>query len=256
MLVPGVSGGSMAMILGEYERLISSVSSFRKDIKGNAIYLLQFVIPALLGMVLLSNPLLSLIEAYTLPMMYLFMGAVLGGVPLVLREAKIKKFKPTMILYVLIGIAAVLLINLIPQNAMTQTQGIAGVCIQFAAGIVVSIALVLPGISVSYMLLIMGIYEKVMLAMSELDILTLLPLLIGLVAGIILTTRVLELWMKRRPTSAYLTIFGFVIGSVVYVFPGIPSGWDIAVCAALLAVGFAAIYLLSAKEARMSDNSK
>jgi putative membrane protein len=91
MLVPGVSGGSMAMILGEYERLISSVSSFRKDVKGNAFYLMQFVFPALLGMVLLSNPLLSLIEIYTLPMMYLFMGAVLGGVPLVLREAKIKK---------------------------------------------------------------------------------------------------------------------------------------------------------------------
>ena len=173
----------MAMILGEYERLISSVSSFRKDVKGNAFYLMQFVFPALLGMVLLSNPLLSLIEIFTLPMMYLFMGAVLGGVPLVLREAKIKKFKPIMILYVLIGAAIVLLINLIPENAMTQTQGIAGVCIQFAAGIVVSIALVLPGISVSYMLLVMGIYEKVMTAMSNLDILTLLPLFVGLVAG-------------------------------------------------------------------------
>lgn len=115
MLVPGVSGGSMAMILGEYERLISSVSSFRKDVKGNAFYLMQFVFPALLGMVLLSNPLLSLIEIYTLPMMYLFMGAVLGGVPLVLREAKIKKFKPIMILYVFIGAAIVLLINLIPE---------------------------------------------------------------------------------------------------------------------------------------------
>ena len=94
-----------------------------------AFYLMQFVFPALLGMVLLSNPLLSLIEIFTLPMMYLFMGAVLGGVPLVLREAKIKKFKPIMILYVLIGAAIVLLINLIPENAMTQTQGIAGVCI-------------------------------------------------------------------------------------------------------------------------------
>ena len=241
MLVPGVSGGSMAMILGEYERLISSVSSFRKDVKGNAFYLMQFVFPALLGMVLLSNPLLSLIEIFTLPMMYLFMGAVLGGVPLVLREAKIKKFKPIMILYVLIGAAIVLLINLIPENAMTQTQGIAGVCIQFAAGIVVSIALVLPGISVSYMLLVMGIYEKVMTAMSNLDILTLLPLFVGLVAGIILTT--------------YLTIFGFVLGSVAYVFPGVPSGWEIPVCAVFLAAGFAAIYALSAREARLSNAS-
>ena len=255
MLVPGVSGGSMAMILGEYERLISSVSSFRKDVKGNAFYLMQFVFPALLGMVLLSNPLLSLIEIFTLPMMYLFMGAVLGGVPLVLREAKIKKFKPIMILYVLIGAAIVLLINLIPENAMTQTQGIAGVCIQFAAGIVVSIALVLPGISVSYMLLVMGIYEKVMTAMSNLDILTLLPLFVGLVAGIILTTRALEIWMKRRPTSAYLTIFGFVLGSVAYVFPGVPSGWEIPVCAVFLAAGCAAIYALSAREARLSNAS-
>mgnify|MGYP005776197081 FL=1 len=72
MLVPGVSGGSMAMILGIYSRLVSSVSSFTKDKKGNFLFLVIFSLGGGTGMLLFARPLLSLIERYPMPMLYFF----------------------------------------------------------------------------------------------------------------------------------------------------------------------------------------
>ena len=108
MLVPGVSGGSMAMILGVYNRLVSSVSSFFKHKKESLLFLLTFAVGGGLGMFLFAKPLLSLIEQYPMPMLYFFMGAVAGGIPLIVRESKVKKFSWDLPLYALIGAAVVL----------------------------------------------------------------------------------------------------------------------------------------------------
>ena len=87
MLVPGVSGGSMAMILGVYDRLVSSVSSFMKHKKESLAFLSLFSLGGGLGMILFARPLLALIERYPVPALYFFLGAVAGGVPLIVRKA-------------------------------------------------------------------------------------------------------------------------------------------------------------------------
>ena len=74
MLVPGVSGGSMAMILGIYDRLVSSVSSFFKDVKGNFLFLALFCLGGGAGILVFARPLLYLIERFPMPMMYFFLG--------------------------------------------------------------------------------------------------------------------------------------------------------------------------------------
>ena len=74
MLVPGVSGGSMAIILGVYDRLVTSVSSFMKHKRKSAIFLGIFALGALIGMFLFAKPLLSIIEKFTLPAMYFFIA--------------------------------------------------------------------------------------------------------------------------------------------------------------------------------------
>ena len=79
MMVPGVSGGSMAMILGIYDRLISSISSFFKDWKGNSLYLLSFGIPALLGIVLCAGPITNIITLFPVVSMFFFFGLVFGA---------------------------------------------------------------------------------------------------------------------------------------------------------------------------------
>ena len=86
MLVPGVSGGSMAMILGIYHELIASISSFLKHKKESLLFLGVFVVGALVGMALFARPLEALIERFPMPTLYFFIGAVVGGVPLRLAD--------------------------------------------------------------------------------------------------------------------------------------------------------------------------
>ena len=250
MLVPGVSGGSMAMILGVYNRLIFAISNFFKDIKGNTKVLLAFVAGGGVGILLFAKPLLALIETYPMPMLYFFIGAVAGGVPLMLKEARVKKFSFKIIVYIIIGFLIVILLNYLPLSGLETQSGFdLGVMIYLLiAGIIAAVALVLPGISVSYLLLMMGLYENTMRAISEFDLLFLLPLALGVILGIILTTKILDYFMTKYPEATYLIILGFILGSLLELFPGIPSGFEIILCIITMSLGFLAIYFISLKE--------
>lgn len=250
MLVPGVSGGSMAIILGVYDRLVTSVSSFMKHKRKSAIFLGIFALGALLGMFLFAKPLLSLIEKFTLPAMYFFIGAVAGGVPMIVRKAEINKISWRIFVYPVLGFLIIFLFSILPENIFKtdNSQGWLSYLLLLIAGIIAAVALVLPGISVSYMLLLMGMYDETMKAIGELYFPYLLPLGIGLILGIILTTKLLEKAMINHPQPTYLIILGFIAGSVVEVFPGIPMGWNIPLCIALFLAGFLIIQLLSKLE--------
>ncbi len=252
MLVPGVSGGSMAIILGIYDELVSSVSSFMKSKRKHFLFLLVFGVSGLVGMFLFSKPLLRLIEAYPMPMLYFFMGAVAGGVPLIFKQSQLKRFSVRGLFYVLLGLAIVLGLAVIPvsggQSAMDAD--LKGILYLALAGFIAAVALVLPGISVSYLLLVMGLYDELMRAISQFYMPFLIPLGVGLILGIILTTKILEKAMNSYPQPTYLIILGFVLGSMGEVFPGIPTGIEIPVCACTLLAGFGCIMLLSYREAK------
>lgn len=250
MLVPGVSGGTMAMILNIYDKLISAVSSLMKDVRKNIFFLIIFAAGGGLGMLVFSKPLLHLIETYTMPTMYFFMGAVVGGIPLVLKHAKVSKPSVKSFVYLAIGIAVVLLLANIPTDDIGAVagQGIRGMLFLFAAGLFVAVGLVLPGISVSYMLLILGMYDETMMAISTLYMPYLIPLAIGLIVGIFATTKVIEKALTSYPRPTYMMILGFVLASVAEVFPGIPDGIQIPVSAVTFAAGCVLILLLSKKE--------
>lgn len=250
MMVPGVSGGSMAMILGAYDRLIASVSSFLKHKRDSVCFLLLFSVPALTGMVLFARPLLNLIESFEMPMMFLFMGAVAGGIPLIYKKAEVTKIRVSFFGWIAAGILLILAVGLLPPGIFSGESlgGAAGYLIRIGGGIVIAVALVLPGLSVSYMLVLLDLYESTMKAISEMDLGALAPLGAGVLLGVVLTTRLLEYLMNRFPYESYLVILGFVLGSVGKVFPGIPSGTELVVCPVMAAAGFAAIYALSLKE--------
>ena len=121
-----------------------------------------------------------------------------------------------------------------------------------AAGFIAAAALVLPGISVSYLLLLMGIYDEMMRAVSEFYLPFLLPLGAGLILGIVLITKALEYALTRCPHPTYFIILGFIIGSMAEIFPGIPSASELLLCALTLTAGFLAIWSLSRIEMKKS----
>lgn len=252
MIIPGVSGGSMAMILGIYDKLITSVSSFMKHKKESLKFLLLTAVGGLLGIFLFSKPLQYLMENHPVPTLYCFMGAVVGGIPLIFEKSRLKKFSIKGLLYVVVGAIIVLAISFLPFDTAAESSsqtGVQGVVVLILAGFIAAVALILPGISGSYLLLILGLYDETMKAISEMYMPHLVPLAVGILLGVVLTAKVLENAMTLFPQQTYLMILGFMLGSLVEVFPGVPKGYEIILCIVTFLAGFAAILYLSKKEA-------
>ncbi len=259
MTVPGVSGGSMAMILGIYDRLIASVNGIlqKEKFKESLIFLIKFLLGAVVGLFLFAKLITLALTHVSIPTRYFFLGAVAGGAPMIFRAAKIKKVGISVFVYPIVGTVSALLISLIPEGIFEMggtgmLAVLASIAIQLLGGIVIAIALVLPGISVSQMLLVLGVYEKLTAAVDALDIMTLLsftPLVIGTVGGILLTTNLIERAMKKYPTATYLIVFGFILGSLPELFPAqLLTGWNLLFAPLLAILGFFAVFTISKKE--------
>ena len=131
--------------------------------------------------------------------------------------------------------------------ANITTTLLTGVLLLFS-GLIAAVGLVLPGISVSYLLLLMGLYDETMRAISKLYLPFLIPLGLGLLSGIVPTTKVLERAMEAHPQPTYLIMLGFMLGSMAELFPGIPGWPEVLLCLATLAAGFLIIWGISKKD--------
>lgn len=246
MLIPGVSGGTMAIILNTYDDLLAAVSHFFKNPKKHALLLATFGGGGLLGIFLFSRVILAVTERFRFPMLFLFLGAILGGVPALWKKAGIKKFRPYQILFPVAGFLFVSALSLIPDNLFTGSSGgIVLIPLLLLAGILEAVALILPGISLSYMLLILGLYEPTMAAIHQLQFSFLIPMGVGLTIGTLAMIKALEKAMVTYPQVTYPVIIGFLFGSLPAVFPGIPSGINWLICPLTFAAGFLAIFYLS-----------
>ena len=259
MLLPGVSGGTTAIILGIYDKIVSAVSSFRKDVKKNLIFLGTLAVGGGLGVLLLAGPLEKLIGFWYGPMCCLFGGLTMGSVPMLLKKTGAKlsgKNIAKIALWFIAGAAIVVGIEFLPKDMMTLSDGgIVRFVLLFVLGIIFSVGFVLPGISLSYLMLVFGVYTPLLTAVSDLDVMFILPLGLGILVGTVLTTKILENCMNRHPLPTYTVIAGFVVGSVVAllkndIIPNLPwtGGWyNIPVCALMFVLGFAAVWFYTSK---------
>lgn len=236
MTVPGASGGTMAMILGIYEELIEAVGGIFRHFRKSLCFLTLFCAGALAGMALLARGVLSLLERYPVVISYFFLGAVAGGIPLIYRQAKIKKITWQVLFWPLTGLFIVYGLASLPEGLFAADMpSLSYFLWQFLGGCILAVALILPGISVSQMLLMLGLYEPVLTAVSRLQFASLIPLGLGAVFCTLLSTRLLGSAMERHPRPTYLLILGFVLGSLGELYPGLPRGWEL-LFAALAAV--------------------
>ena len=261
MSVPGVSGGTMAILLGIYDRLIFSISNFFKDIKGNIMFLAKFCFGALLGIGSLAFVITWLLDHVTIPVSFFFLGAVVGGIPALYAKANEKKMKISSVLYFIAGLVIVVAIGRLPYGMISMSSGLslANLIMWLVTGIIVAVALVLPGISTSHMLIVLGMYDVTLLAITNFDIIFLGVLGISVLLGIILITKPLEWVMNNFTHQTYWMIMGFVVGSTEAIFrdkiiPALPRvagfGWwagIVLVSLITFMAGIAGIYYLSKK---------
>ena len=177
MTLPGVSGGSMAMVLGIYDRLLKHVSEITKYPKESLTFLLWFAAGAGSGAFLFSRGISWLLTTRAEGVLrFFFLGAVAGGIPMILKSASVRRIRGRELICILTGILTALLIALIPQGMFALKWKMPlNMLFQFAGGFIIAVALVLPGISASQMLYMLGIYESTLKAVGRLDFFALFP---------------------------------------------------------------------------------
>lgn len=230
-IVPGVSGGTLAITLGIYEKLIGIISHFFKNVKENIKFLLPIGIGAVLSILILSKVIAFSLENYPFPTTLLFIGLILGGLPMLFSKIKKgqKKGRLSNLLIFLITFSIVTIFGFMNTgNAMVNLSNvdIVGYILLFLVGMIAAATMVIPGISGSFMLMLLGYYKPIVNTISDLasfknildNILILLPFGIGILVGIVLIAKLIELLLEKFPTKTYYGIIGFVISSIITIF--------------------------------------
>ena len=246
MLLPGVSGGTSAIIMGIYDKLIKAVSGLFSDFKRNAVFLFTVAAGGCIGVAVLSGLILNIVNTFYVQSMYFFVGAILGSIPLMIRKAKISAKNIYYVLFSALGVILAVGIGTIPSLGSFSGNGtFSEIPIQILCGFIIAIALILPGISTSHILLVLGMYEPILNALRNLDIFFILPIFVGGVIGIFACTKILDKAMERFPQQTFMIITGFVMASVYDIFPGAESGMNMVICIILSLIGFCAVVILS-----------
>ena len=258
-LIPGVSGGTVAFVTGIYEQLLRAITSLDRAFVGGLIRLrfreafarvpLRFMAVVLLGIgtavLSLSHPLHYLMTNHPVPMGALFFGLIAASsVAVFLR---VKPLGPIIFFNILLGVVlSYVAVGAIPIHPPE------GLWFFYPAGLLSITAMMLPGVSGSFLLLILGRYEAVISALkfpfSEESLSLLAVFSAGAVTGLLLFSRVLSHLMSRyrRGTTAFLT--GVLVGSLRKIWPwdGLPQAYDgeFLWALGLVAFGFLAVFLL------------
>jgi putative membrane protein len=224
-LIPGVSGGTMAFILGVYEELLNAIKSFNlrmlqllaklqfRDALAQIPWL--FLIPlgaGLLGtVILMAGQIEYLLENQPVYLFAFFFGLVLASV---LTVGMSVRWAPPAIGALIIGaISAYLIVGLVPLQAPHDPITL------FLSGSVAIMAMILPGISGSFILLILGQYAYVLNAVSDLDVLTILPVAAGAAVGLLLFARILSWLLDHYHAVTVALLVGFMAGSLRKIWP-------------------------------------
>lgn len=225
-LVPGVSGGTIAFVTGIYEEFISSINnvnlntfktlrkegvkSFWKELNGN--FLVALLLGMLISIISFSKMISWLLENQPIPVWSFFFGLVLASVIFVAKE--IKKWNLTSLILFLIGAIIAFYITILPPSANTDS-----LAFLFLSGAIAICAMVLPGISGSFILVLLGSYKTILEAVHERDIKIIATVGFGAIFGILSFARVLK-WMFDKHKDITLAILtGFILGSLNKIWP-------------------------------------
>ena len=221
--IPGVSGGTVAVLLKIYDELIGSISKLRKEFKKSILFLIPIVLGMGLGLFGFSHVITYLLENFPMAVNYFFVGLIVGLVPMLLRRSldggfRVSSFWPFL---VMLGVMAAL--AFLPGESaesaglITEMDVPTGIRF-FFCGIIAAVCMILPGISGSMMMVIFGVYDSVIKAVSTLNIPVLIPVGLGALVGILFGAKLVDFFLRRFPQATYFGILGLVLGSLFSLF--------------------------------------
>lgn len=235
-VIPGVSGGTMAVLMGIYDKLIYSVTGLFSDFKNNFKFLLQLGIGAILGIGAFIFIIPFLMEKAPLPTNFFFMGLVLGAGPMLYRKAKETKINLINVVWFVVALIIVVAMGILREPSSTGSNP--GMFMYFISGFIAAATMILPGVSGSFMLLLLGMYKPILDGVKAFDMAIIIPVAIGVLAGFVIMTKAIETMFKKFPQTAYLIILGLVLGSIVGIYNEIPGGFTLGLSGIIAIVTF------------------
>lgn len=224
-VIPGFSGGTMAVILKIYDRLLDAISLSIEKLKKNIGFILFLGIGMAVGVFATAVGLSWLFENHPVPTSLTLTGIVVGSLPMIWKECTSEhKFKPVNIIPFLIAFAVMVVMFFFERADMAETAAQTDFSLLLAlklaaGGFIAAISMVIPGISGSLMLTIMGMYETSITAVKDLNIALIAPIGIGAVVGILSGAKIISILLKKFKQGTYSVIIGLIVGSLLTIFP-------------------------------------
>lgn len=300
-VIPGVSGGTMAVAMGIYDKLIHALTHIFKEFKKSFNTVLPIGIGMVIGIAGLSMIIDWMFGVIPIQTNLLFIGLILGGVPLIYQRVKGAKLMPYHVLGFIVLFALVVGLSFVQQSTEKQkeamdaakeaakteavtedksdfsdytvTFNVPDTCKYLGAGVVASATMVVPGVSGSMMMMVMGLYELIIASVSTLvkallagnisvvlqTFCVLIPFGIGTVAGIVIIAKLIEMLLNKCPVMTFYCILGLIIGSpFAIVVVNLDIFKDINVVSIItgiitFAIGFVIAYFLSGDKAGVNE---
>ncbi len=262
-IIPGVSGGTLAVVFCIYEELMQALGNFVTDKENRWKYItfLAVLFSGSLVAILGLAPVLSWsFKNYPLPTVYFFIGLIVGSIPVVFKSHDDMKPKASRIISFLIGLGLVIVLSVL-QSDDDGSQAffdpnqyhLADYFYYAFCGAIAASAMIVPGVSGSFILILLGIYWNVLGSVSGLSTILLsdgfteemivrLSLLgslgIGIVIGILVISRVMSWALKHHPANTMYAILGLIVGSLYQIYPGFTFNMSGIVAIITLVIGF------------------
>ncbi len=222
---------------GLYEKLVNSILNFFKDIKKNFTFLFPICLGVFVGVFLFGNILKILFNKYYIPTSFAFIGLILGSIPLVIKQANVKKVTTLHILCMFVTFSLSLYLVALEGN-VTTALNFNSYSYLILSGAITSAGIVIPGVSKTVILMLLGIYEIYISAIASLNLSILIPIGIGFAIGGIIFLVLINFLFKIAKSYTYFAIIGFVLGSVFVIYPGFNFNAQGIVSITLLIISF------------------
>ena len=237
-VIPGVSGGTMMVSMGIYDDIIGSINNLFKKFKQSILTLLPYGIGMIIGIVGFAFAIEWLFGRFPIPTALLFIGLIFGGIPTIWKKVKGHADAVSVIRFVLF-FALVIGLEILGQRTGVERElslTFLGIVISAVVGIIAAATMIIPGVSGSMVMLILGYYNSIIgsvtglvTALKELDIkaffgglLVLIPFILGIFVGIFGVAKLIRFLLDKYESRTYAAILGLIAASPypVYVHSG------------------------------------
>lgn len=233
-VIPGVSGGTMAVVFGVYEKLIGLIANLKENLKKEIPFICVFGVGAGVGILGFGNVMDWVLANFPVLANAFFIGVILGSIPMLVKltfkgEKKYWTYNWKNIIPCLITFAVMIPMALAGDGeeakAAAEAAAAGGNVVidmikSLLGGVVAASCMIIPGISGSFVMLLMGMYGTIISAVANLNLLVLAPFGIGAVLGLLFCAKLIKWLLAKFAMPTYSAILGFVFGSILCIFPG------------------------------------